>query len=218
MVRIGSFIQLEQAKDKSKTYKCRVIEHKLDKLYIDYPIDVQTNRTQLFPVGSEFQAFFTENYSLFSFPSQIIGKAKINNIPTLIMNFDKEHLKKIQRREFVRIEAMLDISVRSRNQEPSFAPFTSVTHDISGGGLSVLIKKNVDINEGEMLDIMLVLPLDNEMEYLHLIGTAIRIHNISENNNIVSVKFVEIDKKDQQHIIRYCFIKQLENRRKGFIQ
>ncbi|UOQ47560.1 PilZ domain-containing protein [Gracilibacillus caseinilyticus] len=218
MVRIGSFIQLEEVKNKNKTYKCRVIDRKQDKLYIDYPIDVQTNRTQLFPVGSEFQALFTENYSLFSFPSQIIGKANINNIPTLIMNFDKEQLKKIQRREFVRVESLLDISVRSRNQEPSFVPFTSVTHDISGGGLSILIKNNLVINEGEMLDIMLVLPLDNEIEYLHLIGTAIRIHSICENNNILSVKFVEIDKKDQQHIIRYCFIKQLENRRKGFIQ
>ncbi|MGP4041356.1 flagellar brake protein [Gracilibacillus sp. D59] len=213
MIKIGKFLQLEQIKEDRTTYKCRVIEQKRDKVYIDYPIDEQTNRSDIFPVGTKFHVHFIENNSVFSFPSEVIGKAKIKNIPTLILSFEVNNLKKIQRREFVRVEAMLDVSVQSIDQ--NFDSFTTVTHDISGGGLAILVDKGIEIKEGELLDIMLVLPLDKKIEYLHIIGEAVRIHERKEDKDILSVKFNEMDKHHQQLIVQYCFTKQLEDRRKG---
>ncbi|WP_163582778.1 flagellar brake protein [Gracilibacillus saliphilus] len=213
MIKIGTFLQLEQIKEERKTYKCRVIETKKDKLYIDYPIEEQTKRSDIFPVGTHFQVHFIENNSVYSFPSEIIGKAKIKNIPTLILSVEVNNLEKIQRREFVRVESLLDVSVKSVDQK--FDAFTTVTHDISGGGMAILVDKNFNVKQGELLDIMLVLPLEQRIEYLHIIGEAVRIQERNEDKNILSVKFNEMDIQDQQSIVQYCFTRQLEDRRKG---
>ncbi|SFL84658.1 c-di-GMP-binding flagellar brake protein YcgR, contains PilZNR and PilZ domains [Gracilibacillus orientalis] len=213
MIKIGTFLQLEQIKEEKTTYKCRVIETKKDKLYIDYPIDEQTNRTDIFPVGTHLHVHFIENNSMYSFPSEIVGKAKVKNIPTLILSVEVNNLEKIQRRDFVRVEALMDVSVQSIDQK--FDSFTTVTHDISGGGMAILVDKNFEVKQGEILDIMLVLPLDKKIEYVHIIGEAIRIQERKEDKNILSIKFNEMDKYDQQSIVQYCFIRQLEDRRKG---
>ncbi len=213
MIKIGTFLQLEQIKEERTISKCRVIETKKDKLYVDYPIDKETNRSNIFPVGTHFHVHFIENNSVFSFPSEIIGKAKVKNIPTLILSVELNNLQKIQRREFVRVEALLDVSVQSIDQQ--FDSFTTVTHDISGGGMALLVDKNDRIKQGELLDIMLILPLEKKVEYLHIIGEALRIQERKEDKDILSVKFTEMDTHDQQSIVQYCFTKQLEERRKG---
>ncbi|WP_058307564.1 flagellar brake protein [Gracilibacillus massiliensis] len=209
MIKIGTFLQIEENKT---FYKCRVINTKNNKLYIDYPINEDTNQTELFSVGTLFQVSFIENNSVYSFNSEIIGKGKVKNIPTLILSFDQEKLKKIQRREFVRIEALLDVSVKSKISSRSF---TSVTHDISGGGLSIIVDTDNSLQENELVDLMLVLPLDNKIEYLHIIGKTVRIHERKEKNNLVSIKFEEINPHDQQLIVRFGFLKQLQARQKG---
>ncbi|GAE91346.1 hypothetical protein JCM21714_294 [Gracilibacillus boraciitolerans JCM 21714] len=213
MIKIGNFLQLEQLNEESTTYKCRVIETKNKKIFIDYPINERTNRTDIFPVGTHFVVSFIDNNSIYSFNSEIIGKGKVKNIPTLMLSFESDNLKKIQRREFVRISVLLDVSVHSLEQ--TFESFTTVTHDISGGGMAVLVNSDLKVMEGESLDIMLVLSLDDKLEYLHIIGKAIRIIDRKEDKNILSIKFEDIEPRDQQLIVRYCFLQQLKERRKG---
>ncbi|SHN19869.1 flagellar brake protein [Gracilibacillus kekensis] len=209
MIKIGTFLQIEENKI---FYKCRVVHTKSNKLYIDYPINENTNRTELFSVGTLFRISFIEKSSVYSFRSEIIGKGKMKNIPTLILSFEPENLKKIQRREFVRIEALLDLSVKTKISSQSF---TTVTHDISGGGLSFIADSDSSIMENEEVDLMLILPLDNKIEYLHIIGKTVRIHERKEENNLVSIKFEEINPHDQQLIVRFGFLKQLQARQKG---
>ncbi len=213
MIKIGTFLQLVQEEDEKLFYKCRVIETKNKNLFIDYPINEITNRTDIFPVGTSFQVSFIQDNSVYIFKSEIIGKVKVKNIPTLILSFDSENLKKIQRREFVRTEAMLDVSLQSPQQ--SFNPLTSVTHDISGGGLAIIVDKDCAINPNEDVEVIVVLPLDNKIEYLHIRGKTVRIHKRKEEKDVLSIQFDEIDTRDQQLIVRFGFLKQLQDRRTG---
>lgn len=208
-------MQVEQVEKESRTYKCRIIDTKKGKVYIDYPIDEGAKHPDIFRVGTPLHIHFIENNSLFSFPSEIIGKAKLNNIPTLILSFELNNLKQIQRREFVRVETLLDVSVQSI--ENKFTPIMTVTHDISGGGLAILVGKDDNVNQGDLLDIMLILPLDNKLEYIHIIGKAVRIQGKKKEKDILSVKFDDIDLRDQQLIVQYCFTRQLEDRKKGYL-
>ena len=104
MLKIGTFLQLEESGESSITYKCRVIDRKKDRILVDYPINEATNRTEIFPVGTRFQIVFHENHSVYSFPTEIIAKRRERNIPVLILLFNKTNIEKVQRREFLRIQ------------------------------------------------------------------------------------------------------------------
>ncbi|MDX8046102.1 flagellar brake domain-containing protein [Gracilibacillus sp. S3-1-1] len=211
MIKIGTLLQLEQMDVEHDIYKSKVVDAKDGRIYIDYPAN---DGLTSFTMGTVFQVHFIEMNSVYSFPTEVIGKTKLNNVPVLILSFQLDNLTKIQRREFVRVKAFLDVSIQS--VEEKFDPFTTVTYDISGGGLGVLLDNNFSISQGELLDIMLVLPVDKKLEYIHTIGEAVRIDESTEEKNLLSVKFNEIDQKDQQFIVQYCYTKQLEERRRGF--
>src|SRR5699024_4606703 len=116
VIKIGTFLQLEYLLDTKKLFKCRVIGANTTRIHIDYPINEETNRTEIFPIGTKFSINFIEGNSVYSFPTEIIGKGKEKNIPILVLSFDNNNIKKVQRREFVRVQALLDISVHSVEQ------------------------------------------------------------------------------------------------------
>ncbi|SER13802.1 c-di-GMP-binding flagellar brake protein YcgR, contains PilZNR and PilZ domains [Gracilibacillus ureilyticus] len=219
MIKIGTFLQLEEisknynndnVQDMKVTFRCRVIETAEEELIIDLPINELTDKTAFFTEGVALKVSYIQNNSVFVFPSKVIGK-RIDNIPGIILSYDKDRVKKVQRREFVRVDSLLDISIRSPYD--NFSPVTGVTRDISGGGLSVYMDNNLEFNEEESLDIMLVLPMENTLEYLHLQGSVVRFQK-EETKGILSVKFNDISIQNQQKIIKFCYLEQLRIKRK----
>lgn len=214
MLKVGTFLQLEESIESSITYKCRVVEKMHDRILVDYPINEVTNQTEIFSAGTKFQILFHGKNTVYSFPTEIIAKGREGNIPVLLLTFNTSNLEKIQRREFLRIQALLDVSIRS--VEHRFSSFTTVTHDISGGGMAIIVdKRDFLADKDALLDILLVLPLDGKIEYLHLYGKIVRIHERPEKNYILSVKFDTIETEHQEKLVRFCLLKQLEERRKG---
>ncbi|WP_170132987.1 flagellar brake protein [Saliterribacillus persicus] len=217
MIKIGTSIQLERQHEETgekEHYRSRIIEIEEDKLYIDYPINIKTDRTNIFPKGTPFFiSLIGKDESVYTFMTEIMGK-KHNKVPMLILDFKDKELTRIQRRAYVRVPASLDIAIHSENQ--AFLPFTSLTQDISGGGLSVLVDKKFESDQKEPLQLMVVLPMDNTFHYLKIKGEVVRVH-LKENSvkNTLSVKFLDIQDRDRQLIVRYCYLLQLKERRKG---
>ncbi|ENH97356.1 hypothetical protein J416_05058 [Gracilibacillus halophilus YIM-C55.5] len=216
MIKIGTILHLDTMVNDQwqETYRCKVVETKDGNIYVDYPVNEKTNKTEDFQVGQVFRVHFIgQDTSVYSFNTRVTEKTKMT-IPTLALDFSFQELKKIQRREFVRVPAMLDVSIRSVDQ--SFSAFTSVTHDISGGGLSVLIDHGINLQHDTQLDIMLVLPLKAQIEYIQMTGKVVRQQNRDrEQSDLLSVKFHQINQAEQQLLIKYCYQYQLRERQKG---
>ncbi|QDP40480.1 flagellar brake protein [Radiobacillus deserti] len=216
MTKIGLPLTLEyKVNGDSEIYRCKIVEEEAHRIYIDYPIHTISGRTGLFEKGAEFYASFVgTNNSVYQFETHIEGKKNLN-IPTLVLSFPgDEKLIRIQRRQYVRIESYLDISIH--DSERNVPPLTTVTQDISGGGVSVILPSNERVKPGMILDIWLVLPMDSGTnEYIHAKTKAIRVREGNEHSSTLSLKFDEIADKDRQSIIRYCFEKQLMDRKKG---
>ncbi|UFT97642.1 flagellar brake domain-containing protein [Radiobacillus kanasensis] len=216
MTKIGLPLTLEYGVNgDSELYRCKIVEHEDHLIYVDYPIHTITGRTGVFETGTEFYASFVgKDNSVYQFETQVRAKKNVN-IPTLVLGFPgDENLIRIQRRQYVRIESSLDISIH--DSEGAIAPFTTVTQDISGGGLSVVLPSNHSVKPGMILDIWMVLSMDSgSNEYIHAKAKAIRVHERDEHVSTLSIKFNEIKDKDRQTVIRYCFEKQLLNRKKG---
>jgi c-di-GMP-binding flagellar brake protein YcgR len=214
-MKIGSSITLEvtEAKNKVQTYRCKVIEETQHYLVVDYPINIHNNRTTYIPVGTSVSISFIDNKAVYQFKSKI--QSKINSkIPALVIPYpDKKEMQRIQRRNFVRVKTSVDIAIHSVKNE--FQAFTNVTSDISGGGLSFTIQEDKLLEVGDQINLYIVLPMaSGDFQYLTLNGEIVYIKKLKNILHRASVKFNNITTKEQQLIVRYCFEKEREIRKK----
>ncbi|MFG6494372.1 flagellar brake domain-containing protein [Fictibacillus sp. UD] len=216
MISVGELLFLEPLfSDKKNKYRCKVYDVKDDHLYIDYPSNEKTNRTEYFFDGTQFKASFVDKEkNVFTFRTELLGR-KIENIPVLMIASPKEEeIQKIQRREFVRVETMIDVSVVNSND--SYPPFNSVVLDFSAGGMLLSLPLDHSVKSEDKLDCLVVLPMQSgEKVYLDLPCNVLRILDGHMNGRQrASLQFDQITQKDRQYIIRFCFEQQLLMKKK----
>ncbi|WP_440895752.1 flagellar brake protein [Amphibacillus sp. Q70] len=215
MVKIGTMLTLEydHEQEEIQRFRCRIVEQKGAILYIDYPINTQTGRTDYFPKGTFFSAYFVgKDQAVYKFHTEIVDR-KREKVPMLLLRFDQNELKKVQRREYVRVDANLDVAISDPNDEEK--EFTTVTKDVSGGGISVILPEGIQIEPTTALDLVIVLcSKDDEIDYIFARAEVIRTYEkTKESKKILSMKFINIYERDRQLMIQYCFETQLKERR-----
>lgn len=217
MLNIGDHLILEyKYSDNLEEYKCKVVEKKGNDIYIDYPINITTNRTVFLLEGTPLKAKFgTKSGSHYYFETEVKGRVKLN-IPMIVLSYPGiDRLIKVQRRQYVRVETSVDVAVHSSKDE--FPPFTTITDDISAGGAALLAAKNSGLQPGMEIESWFVLPMQNgEYEYKKFQGKVIRIIKGQTHMEKVSVQFIEPNGPDRQLLLRFCFERQLAMKKKGF--
>lgn len=219
-MKIGTTLYLDIENPNTKEiieYQSKVIEKSESYLFIDFPIHMNTRKTSFFPIGTEFIAsYLKDETNLYSFKAKI--KRRINStIPALAITLpEQESIGVIQRRRFVRIKTALDIAVHCPND--SFPPFTTLSVDISGGGLSFIIPPGINIEIDKDIFVWIVLPMRSGVnEYAKADATVVRTKHLENNTKKASIKFIAISNKDEQNIVKYCFEKQREERMRSLI-
>lgn len=195
-------------------YRCKIIEKNENYLYIDYPVNKETKKTAILLKGTYLKAsYIGSDQSVYSFNSKVVAKVNVN-IPALAISIPKgTDIKRIQRRAFVRIETAVDVSVHRAEYVPE--SFATVTSDISGGGMSIILPITNTLAEHDSLDVWIVLQMQNgEYQYIFTQSKVVRVITDKGNIHTASIKFETISKLDQQVVIRYCFEKQRELRTK----
>ncbi|PYF05813.1 flagellar brake protein [Ureibacillus chungkukjangi] len=210
-LKIGTALTLEPTyTDRVEKFRCKIVEQENNIIYIDYPVNTLTNKTAFLVDGAQFRAtFVSEDKVSYAFNTEVLGR-KLGNIPTILLSCPPiEDFVKIQRREFVRVNTSVDIALDYNNKFYQF-----VTEDISAGGLAIHFNKEFPFNEGESVNLTIVLPFMNgEIRYVKTAGSIIRI--IEKNRiSIASLQFTDTEDIDKQYIVRFCFERQLLNRRK----
>ncbi|MFB1050477.1 flagellar brake protein [Paraliobacillus sp. JSM ZJ581] len=215
MIKIGMTLRLQALEEEeSSNYRSKVVEQEGSTIYIDYPINETTGRTNIFPKGTTFNvSFVDQSQTVYQFKTEIIGK-KMGKIPMLMIYFSQDDMIRIQRREYVRVNSALDISIHDMKSIKK--PFHSITTDISGGGLCALYPIEELYHNGDVVDICVVLPMENERtEYIMTEASVIRIFKKDEADKpLLTLEFKDISERDRQLIIRHCFETQLKNRRR----
>ncbi|WP_067725420.1 flagellar brake protein [Oceanobacillus damuensis] len=219
-MEIGTVLNIEVKEAETgeiNEYHCKIIEKNKNYLIIDYPIHTETKKTAFFPKGTSLSASFIGNdQAIYRFSTEIAAKFKLN-IPALAIDIpDNKDVKRIQRREYVRIETAVDIAAHSVDNQ--FSPFTTVTSDISGGGLSIIAPSNIHLETGFRTDMWIALQTQSQ-EILYVYGQTeiVYIREVSSRTNLVSCKFISITTQDRQKIVKFCFEKQREARQKELI-
>lgn len=217
-MKIGDFLIIETYGfdyDSVEKFRSKIIDKNSKYVYVDYSVHVKTKKTTgSFRIGTKVMAeYLGEDQSVYRFRTEIIDKRN-GKIPTLALQLPNEdQIQRIQRRQYVRVETAADVAIHSI--ENKSMPFSTVTLDLSGGGLSIIVPNGSRLSDGDKLSIHLVLPMQSgEYHYLELQGEVVRFIEKESAANIASIKFIELSEQDIQIIIRYCFEKQREARQK----
>lgn len=217
MLKIGHVLLLEDVNQKEgDTYKCKVVDLDADTIWIDLPKSMIIERTKLLKTSTKLTAqVITEENNVYLFHTEVLGKAN-KEIPMLCLhNPGKEEMKKIQRRQFVRIETAIDLSFYFPQSQLRFA---SISKNFSAGGCAVLLPDGILLKEEEVGEGIFVLPMqDGSYHYLQLPFVVKRIWK-KDNLTFASVQFSDVGEYDERHITRFCFERQLAFRKKGLLK
>ena len=214
-LKIGTMLILEPTyTERLEKFRCKVVEQKDGVIYIDYPINTITKKTAFLIDGAQFRVtFIDDNKQSFAFNTEVLGR-KQANIPMIMLSCptDEEFIK-IQRREFVRVETPVDIAVEYDNR------FTQlVAEDISAGGVLLALRGPVNFKDGDTIRLTIVLPYtNNEIRYVQTDALVVNIFE-RDNRKFASVQFTDTDDVDKQYIVRFCFERQLQIRKKELNQ
>ncbi len=212
-LKIGTNIILESiSSDVKDRLRAKIVEQKNNILYIDYPTNIQTNKTSFLLEGGQYRvSFVDEAKNAYAFKTEVLGRIK-SNIPMIMLALPaNDQFIRIQRREYVRVATPVDIAVEYNQQNYQY-----VAEDISAGGLAINIPKIVPFKENDELQLIIVLPFSNSNEGVKYVHTSARVIRIIEKDQrmLATLQFTNTDDVDRQYIVRFCFERQLQNRKK----
>lgn len=201
--------------DEDYSYKSRVAELSKKILEVEMPIDINTGRVKVIPEGSYIKVWYTTNeQGHFTFETKVLG-SKTEQVPLLLIEQPK-YIKRLQRRDYLRIPASVEVAFKVRGKKDDWQVVRTI--DISGGGLQFVLPFPKEIYITQELEGWIVLPFNNgNIEHIKFQGTVVRVMQPHEDvkANWVSIKINQLKENMREKIIRFCYEKQVEYRKKS---
>jgi len=119
-------------------------------------------------------------------------------------------VERVQMRSYVRFEVLLDVRLMIIDEDNA-KPISTITKDISAGGLRVMMGTPLPV--GTQLDIAFNLDEENVVEAK---GEVVRIIRPKADHDkyAVAIRYSQIDEKVRGKVIKFIFKKQIERRKK----
>lgn len=215
LLQINQLVHVEIEDNKGVIHKYHSRVENLGDAEITLASPMKKRTPVYVPAGTVLNVCFWDKISIYSF--QTVGRSSVDRgMPLLLVKYPHK-VEKVQKREYVRVQANLSILLSYKDQEGVSKELWCQTRDISGGGIMLVASKPVDLYQG--CDVRMAFQL--EMNTIYLAGTVIR-NDLEEDadgleRNILGIKFTNVNEKNRQHIIRYVFNRQIELRRKGLL-
>jgi c-di-GMP-binding flagellar brake protein YcgR len=193
-------------------YKSRISDVDDQYITMEVPMNEKTGRLKRLYAGDEISAHYVseggvKNY----FNTAVLGFKEDVVRLVVIKRPDPEAITKVQRRNFLRVPAELEIAVRLSQ----YIQFTDFTDDVSGGGISFLCDKHIPAQVGNQAECwMLVTYRNGRLDHIQFNGELIRVKPLETTKQLCMLRFTEITDMDRQKIVRYCFERQMDFRKK----
>ncbi len=130
MIEIGENVHLEYIEENElKKAKSKAVSIENNELLIAYPVDVVTGRTVILHNDMEVMVEFVGKDEVpYRFTSRIKGKVKDKLQMICLEVPPREKMKRIQRRQYVRSDAVLDVQIKPADEKKGSThfPITSV--------------------------------------------------------------------------------------------
>ncbi|WP_068499459.1 flagellar brake protein [Paenibacillus kribbensis] len=210
------YIQLAGSdhKDELFEFKSRIAEEESQNFLIEIPMSQISGHLKKLFLGEELSIFFMSEGGIKNyFNTHVTGFKEDVLRMVRIQKPDPDSISKIQRRNYLRVKANLEIAVKHGVNE---SRFVAETHDVGGGGVSFHTQGPHLLEEGESLSCWILVPYKNgTMEHVWFQSEVVRIHEMENGRRLIMLKYEKIADQERQKLIKYCFERQLEFREKS---
>ncbi|MEA4900854.1 flagellar brake protein [Desulfitobacterium sp.] len=160
--------------------------------------------------GTPMKVIFWDEVAAYEIKSKIIQRIAVP-VAIFILEFPHD-IRRVQRRNFVRVPAFYPITFRSVNRQGLSDPQKGTMLDLSGGGMRFQTYETVEM--GAILLTTLSLPSGP----LQTSARVCRVEkDLEQKRYSVSVDFNQIPERDRDRIIRCVFDLQRDMRKKGLV-
>jgi c-di-GMP-binding flagellar brake protein YcgR len=194
------------------TLRTKVAGEDAENLYLETPLDEKTGRYRPLHRGENVLVWYLSKGVRCEFDS-IAGDVSREGALLLyaIRKPAAGEIRRIQRRQYFRVEAELELGVRIGER----VQFVTKTEDIGGGGLSFQCDAGLPVARGLRLSCWLLVKYrSGNVERVPFDAEVVRTEEIGPSRRRVMVQFSYIQETDRDKIIRFCIEKELANRRK----
>lgn len=214
------------ASKERKVYKSKVYDI-VSEDEIKLVMPTEKGKLVLLPVGSEYDlCFYALSGSLYQCTARVGERYRSNNVYMVTMELTSS-LRKFQRREYYRLNCVVDMKCSSiadekeDNQYQEVEVFETditlqdgVIVDISGGGVRFI--SNEEYEKEAKIRFMFILMIEGKPRQYNVVGKVISSAEIDgkpgqfENR----VQFLNLEDSEREGIIRYVFEEERKIRRK----
>jgi c-di-GMP-binding flagellar brake protein YcgR len=198
--------------ESKQEYKSRISDVSDTTISMEVPISEKTGRLKRLFAGDELSAYYiTEGGVKNYFNSSVLGFRDDVIRLVIIKKPEPETITRVQRRNFLRVPAELEIAVRYSEQ----LQFVAITDDVGGGGISFLCDGYIPIAAQQTVSCWLLIHYrNNQIEHVPFKGEIVRVKPMETGKQQVMMRFSDISDRDRQKIIRFCFERQLDFRKR----
>ncbi|MEW9699018.1 flagellar brake protein [Paenibacillus sp. SI8] len=193
-------------------YKSRIADITATAIVIEVPLNEKTGRLKKLYMGDELSTYFlaqggVKHYfttSVTGFREDVIRLVELK-IP------EPESITQVQRRSFLRVLAELEIAVKLSDH----IQFVAITEDVGGGGISFICEGHILLGVQVPISCWVLVPFKNGViEHVQLKGEIVRVKKLETGKQLAMVRFVDITDRDRQKLIRFCFDRQMDFRKR----
>lgn len=208
-----------------KTYKSQVYDIiSEDQIKIAMPIE--RGKVILLPIDGEYNICFYTKSGLYQCLTRVLDRYKSNNVFILLMELTTD-LRKYQRREYYRLNCVLDMRCRQLDEtelpkitekvqfiDTDITLNNGIIVDISGGGARFISAEQYP-NQSLILFIFSLF-VNGEMKEYQLVGQVLLSEELENRKNEYEhrIQFANIMNDDREGIIRYIFEEERKKRRR----
>ena len=197
--------------EENQVYRSRIADLDDATVAIDVPIHQETGALLRLHAGDFLQAYFLTDGGIRNvFETRVVGFRNEGAVRLVVIRRPKHgEVKRMQRRHFLRVNAELEVAVMA---DPLH--FVAVTENVSGGGFAFICGSHYPLKVEQTVSCWLLIPYrSGQIDHVPFKAKIVRIHSLGKDQQKVMLKYVDIMEADQQKIVRFCFEKQMEQRK-----
>ena len=188
-----------------------------NKIVVNAPIF----KGNIFPVhtGWSVNVYFTHKKDLYYFPAIIVGRGKKDDMPLMEIKVT-DNISKIQRRHYFRLNISLPVRYREfdpllKEDDEQHEYIESTTIDISGGGISIVTDEKLE--NDNLIECKIILPDNKDIPFIGKIIRSEKLFDVNPEKYRNAIKFIAIENKNKESLIRHIHNEQIKLIRKGFL-
>lgn len=151
---------------------------------------------------------FTTNRAAYEFKSVIL-KTTRKPLPLILIK-KPDKLKRIQRRNYFRMEACRIVDLYQEKKDGEIKKKKAELIDVSGGGVKIKIKSKLKKNKEIKISFKRILKIDELIK-----GKIVRTKKVSHRYYQYGIKFIDINPVAREKIIQWTFDLQRQYMKKG---